>query len=295
MSQDITLHKSSVKGDRPTNEDVERYYLNLSIDGKPINPEHAPIDLFIICDGHGGSQVAEFVAPCLEKYLLKPKLKYPLPHHYIVKIYNFIQQKLIEHPQRIANNCGCTALVMIRFSDNQENKKIQVINIGDCRAILSRNGLAIPLSKDHKPNWSDEKRRIDMVNRERGTNRQVRFNCGDWRIGDLSVSRSFGDLDNTPYVTHIPDSYCYQLINDDEFVVLCCDGCTDVLSNHEIVNFVRDHLHNNHTELYHVPRKYQPKNFDVNQTNIARKLADYCLAKGSSDNVSIMIVVFEKK
>lgn len=291
MLRDISLHKTSLKGYRPSNEDAEKYNMNLSTNGESIDNNYAAIDLFIICDGHGGNKVAEFVVVQLEKHLMKKNLKYPLAHSYIVKIYDYIQKLLINNNEAIAKNCGCTALTVIRYLDQHGNKNIQVINLGDCRAVLSRKGLAIPLSKDHKPYWSDEKRRIDHVNNKYKMNQQIHYDAGDWRIGDLSVSRSFGDLDNTPHVTHIPDSFSYQLMDDDEFILLACDGLMDSLENHDAVNFIRDHMNNNHIELYNIPGKYP---FEENNNNIARKLAQYAISLGSTDNVSVLIVFFEK-
>lgn len=294
MHKNISLHKSSLCGCRPSNEDVERYKINLSNSGGCINQNYAPIDFFVVCDGHGGKEVAEFVAPELEKYLTAKEQSYPLHHNNIVKIYNIIQRKLVNHPQKIATNCGCTALVLLRFIDECTHKKnIQIINIGDCRAVLSRKGFAIPLSKDHKPFWSDEKKRIDMVNKKYGTNEKIKYDTGDWRIGDLSVSRSFGDLDNVPFVTHIPDSFCYELNDDDEFVVLACDGVFDVMENHDVINFIRDNIQNNHIDLYEIPGKYNI-NDNMNIENIARRLANFVIAKGSTDNVSVLIIFFGK-
>lgn len=293
MNRRIKLHKTSLCGLRESNEDVEKYNMNLGEDGYPINEQYAPVDFFLVCDGHGGRMVADFVAPKLEQYLMKRNLIYPLSHKYICKIYNYIQQELINHPQGIARACGCTALVVVRYLDNQNRQNIQVINIGDCRAVISRKGLAIPLCKDHKPFWSDEKRRIDLVNSKYNMNQKIHFDAGDWRIGDLSVSRSFGDLDNTPYITHIPESFTYPLKNDDEFIIIACDGLWDVMQNHEAVNFVRDHMNKNNTEYYIIPNRY-PTSETQNMENIARKLANYAIAKGSSDNVSILIIFFGK-
>lgn len=293
--RDISLHKTSLCGLRDANEDAEKYNMNLSVEGISIDLNYAPIDFFAICDGHGGDMVAKEVIINLEKYLTKKKLSFPLSHKYIAKVYNYIQKKLERHPDKIATACGCTALVVIRYIDPKTvNKNIQVINIGDCRAVLSRKGLAIPLTKDHKPYWPDEKRRIDLVNMKHNTDKRIHFEAGDWRIGDLSVSRAFGDLDNVPYVTHIPDIFYYQLIPDDEFIVMACDGVWDVLKNDEVINFVRDHLYNNHIEYYTVPNKYPIVN-SYNQRNIARKLAEYAIARGSTDNVSALIIFFERK
>lgn len=293
MSRDISLHKTSLCGRRPSNEDVERYCMNLSINGKAINDNYAPVDLFIICDGHGGKDVAEFIAPELEKHLLRKQLSYPLSSSYIIKVYNYLQKKLVNHPEKIASTCGSTALVLIRYLDKDKNKNIQVINLGDCRAILSRKGLAIPLNKDHKPSWPDEKKRIDEVNKKYGTNEEIKFLDGDIRIGDLSVSRSFGDLDNAPFISWIPDVFHYQLTGDDEYIILACDGVWEVLKNEEAVNFVRDHMDDNHIELYEITDQY-PTNETFNQKNIARCLAEYCLAKLSNDNISILIVFLKK-
>lgn len=296
MSRDISLHKTSLYGDRPSNEDVEKYNMNLLVDGNALDSRYSPVDFFLVCDGHGGREVADFVAPLLEKHLMKKGLEYPLTQNYINTIYSHIQNKVIEHPKKIGKECGSTALVVIRYLKNS-HKYLQVINLGDCRSILSRKGLAIPLSKDHKPFWPDEKHRIHNVNKKHGTKEKIRFDFGDWRIGDLSVSRSFGDLDNAPYISHIPDSFNYQLQNDDEFVVLVCDGITDIFQNHEIVNFIRDHMVDNHIELYNIP-KFYPRDEIRNQINIARKLAEYAIAIGlegdiKMDNLSVLIVFFK--
>jgi serine/threonine protein phosphatase PrpC len=292
MSEDVILHKTSLENrpHRPSNEDVEGFHFNMKPNGQRMDIRYPPIDFFVICDGHGGKEVAEFVAFELEKHFMQKNLNYPLTKNYIYKIYERIQQKLIEHPKKIAQNCGCTALVLIRYLDKYRMKRIQVINLGDCRAVLSDNGLALPLCKDHKPFWPDEKKRIDNVNMEYRRNERIHYDSGDWRIGDLSVSRAFGDLDNVPYVTHIPEVYDYAVLDGTEFIIMACDGVWDVLQNHEAVNFVRDHIYDNHTELYNIKNKYPPKEI-IHPNNWARRLAEYAIARGSTDNVSVFVIV----
>lgn len=288
----IVLQKTSQRGLRDNNEDVEKYNINLGPNGIPKNPQCAPIDFFVICDGHGGSEVSKFVVPELEAHLMRKNLSYPLSHKYICKIFDYVQKKLIHHKNGIARTCGSTALVVVRYLDRNNRESIQVINIGDCRAVLSRRGLALPLCKDHKPFWSDEKKRIDIINSDGYVPLQkIHFEAGDWRVGDLSVSRSFGDLDNTPHITHFPETFIYHLQKDDEFIIIACDGLWDIVQNHEAVNFVRDHFHNNNPEYWDIPNKY-PTEEMARSDNIARKLAGYAIAKGSTDNVSIIIVSF---
>jgi len=292
QKSDLIMHRASLQGLRPTNEDSELCKINLSIKGHSIDKVSSPVDVFVICDGHGGSEVAKYVTPYLEKILTGPKMTYPVSQDYIYKIYNHIQQKIINHPKNIGMGCGCTALVVIRYM-LYSKRHLQVINIGDCRAVLSRRNLAIPLCLDHKPDWPDEKIRIDNVNKIHKQNERIYFGEGAWRIGDLSVSRSFGDLDNTPYVTHIPDVFHYPMEYADDFMIMACDGLWDVLGNEEAINFVRDHILNNHVYTYNIPHLY-PSHHNDGSNNIAKKIAEYAIARGSTDNISVIIVIFRK-
>jgi serine/threonine protein phosphatase PrpC len=290
MIRYIDVFQASERGRRDFNEDVERIVLNMRYGvGEHINTGKAPVDVFIVCDGHGGSMVAEYASEELEKHLTHPRLRYPLSAEYVKKVYNSIQNKVKQHPKRIAKHAGCTALVLIRYM-YQNNVWIQVINLGDCRAVMSKSGIAVPLTRDHKPHWPDEKRRIDKVNETNpGVHERVHFAENDWRIKELSVSRSFGDLDNAPYISHIPDVFTYPLTNQDKFIILACDGVWDVLENHEVINFVSDHLTNNHIELYDLPNGYNHRQHPREMT-IADKLARYAIARGSGDNVSVIII-----
>lgn len=326
MHRKLTVYPHSMCGDRPSNEDVELFKFNLAnyddycngIKDHEYDPRSGFVDFFLICDGHGGDSVAKYVGPLLKEKFTK-NLRYPLANNYINNLYDTIQHKLINHPHNIANGCGCTALVVIRCLDPYRKKKdiLQIINLGDCRAILSTNGLAIPLTKDHKPYWSDEKKRIDKVNDTSHKKRLIHYDHGDWRVGDLSVSRAFGDLDNTPHVTHKPDIFEYPLQDSEEFIIMACDGVWDVLENHDAVNLVRDFIKNNNIDLYEISgdnnvdiyesvyektkeirNKYVEFNPEKEKQlatkngilNVARVLAKYAYAKGSTDNISIYII-----
>src|SRR5690349_5038358 len=118
MPRPIDLHATSQQGRRESNEDVELFQLNLSNNGFPKDEKFNAIDFFVVCDGHGGSEVAKFVAPRLKKYFMKKTLIFPLTHNYICKIYDYVQKELINHPKRFGLECGCTALVVVRYSDD---------------------------------------------------------------------------------------------------------------------------------------------------------------------------------
>jgi hypothetical protein len=106
----------------------------------------------------------------------------------------------------------------------------------------------------------------------------------DPRISGMSVSRSFGDLDNK-YISQNPDIFDYT-ISDDKFIVLACDGIWDVLSNQDVVNFIIEYFN-----------ELKKKGKTINNlkgksdNNIACKLAEYAInVKKSSDNISIIII-----
>ncbi|GJR09982.1 putative ribonuclease H-like domain-containing protein [Tanacetum coccineum] len=62
-----------------------------------------------------------------------------------------------------------------------------VANVGDSRAVISRGGKAFVVSRDHKPDRSDERQRIEDAG-------GFVMWAGTWRVGGvLAVSRAFGD------------------------------------------------------------------------------------------------------
>ena len=104
------------------------------------------------------------------------------------------------------------------------------------------------------------------------------FDGDDWRIKDLSVSRAFGDFDAEPYLTNMPDIFRYKIDKNDKFIIFACDGVWDVLQNQDVVNFVLNECYD------------KDLNVRINKNlNIAKKLAEHALQKGSTDNLTIII------
>merc|ERR1712008_572702 len=115
-------------------------------------------------------------------------------------------------------------------------------NAGDSRSVYSKNsGKAIALSYDHKPDDEPEETRIMKAGG---------YVSGGRVDGDLAVSRGFGDFrfkacpqlePHDQRVSPIPD-IMVQNRNDeeDEFIILACDGIWDVATNQECVQMVTD-------------------------------------------------------
>lgn len=254
MKFKFRTYVSSLKGIRSSNQDTHLIHNNR------VNY------MWSIFDGHGGDYVSNFLRRKKAKYLLDKKYPTKIPSKHITKSYNDIQKALIEEAtkkkKRIAGQ-GSTSLTAIITKN-----RLQVINVGDCRAVLcDGNNVAKDLSDDHKPELKKEKKRINKLGG------RVVFDKEDevHRIMDLSVSRAFGDLDYIKFVTHRPTKATHMLKETDKFLILGCDGLWDVMSSQDAVNFV-------------LKNKKDSK-------NIAKSLASHAINKlGSTDNVSVIVV-----
>lgn len=98
-------------------------------------------------------------------------------------------------------------------------------NAGDSRGVLCRGGKAIRLTYDHKGSDKQEAKRIVDAGGYVRRNRVV---------GMLAVSRSLGDSDFKTWVIGQPHTTATTLGDEDEFVILACDGVSCAL-NHTIL------------------------------------------------------------
>ena len=147
----------------------------------------------------------------------------------------------------------------------------------------------IPLSEDHKPNLPDEKSRIEKAGLviasetfENETFHKIKLSkSSDTK---LAVSRAFGDFDfktNTDLpsdeqaVTCSPEFTVHLRSSKDQFLVLACDGVWDVMNNDEVGKFVFDQYASNNNALL---------------ADIGDELLKECLARGSRDNMTALIV-----
>ena len=119
---------------------------------------------------------------------------------------------------------------------------IYLANCGDSRAVLSRSGQVAAATLDHKPGSPAEKERIVNAG---GSVMIQRVN------GSLAVSRALGDFEYKnvqgkgeceQLVSPEPDVFVEQRCDDDEFLILACDGVWDVMTNDELCDFVRSRL-----------------------------------------------------
>jgi protein phosphatase 1G len=163
-------------------------------------------------------------------------------------------------------------------------------NAGDSRAILCRAGKPVELSHDHKPNDEGERRRIEAVG---GRVEEIRVGPRvHHRVnGNLNLSRAIGDLEykkqpelgpERQMICSTPDLIAVPRTQEDEFIVLACDGIWDVKSNQDVCDFVGPRLKRGEAI-----------------TAIAEALLDDCIASDpkqahglGGDNMTVVIVQF---
>jgi len=121
-------------------------------------------------------------------------------------------------------------------------KDLYCANAGDSRAVISRKGVAVGLSEDHKPFHDIEKARIEKAG---GFVEDKRVN------GTLAVARAMGDFSfkqetamsaEEQQVTCDPEIRQFTLQQGDEFMILACDGIWDMLNNQQAVDLVSERL-----------------------------------------------------
>merc|ERR1712050_654961 len=105
-----------------------------------------------------------------------------------------------------------------------------------------RGGDAIQLSKDHKPDVEEERERIEAAG---GKVIAGRVN------GRLSLTRGLGDFAYKKNKTSSPDGqiitafadvFVEDLHDEDEFLVIGCDGLWERRTSQEVVEFVKPRL-----------------------------------------------------
>jgi serine/threonine protein phosphatase PrpC len=266
-----TVHVVSLMGMRPDNQDKHSVVININGEDPTLNN----INLYAVFDGHGGKFVSKYLYDNLIKFFTNVKVKYPLNKKYITTVYNYFRDKLKTKYFNKANHVGSTCLVVVEYM--QENTRyLNICNTGDSRCVIARDNIGIPLTKDHKPDWPEERARIEQMG---GT---IVWDNYDYRIGDLSVSRAFGDIDAEPYVINIPDIFKYKITKNDSFIIVACDGLWDVMTNQEVVNFILDKCYDKKT-----------KKRENKQINISKLLANEAIKKESSDNITVIVVFFD--
>ncbi|KAJ2857814.1 phosphatase 2C [Coemansia erecta] len=218
-----------------------------------------------IFDGHAGKQAAQWCSQNFADIFLE--LKKDFPDQSIPTLFN---KAFIEADRRLAadvkTNSGCTAVVaFLQVTEVATDKGVErqrtlfCANVGDARAVLSQGGAAARLTYDHK---GDDTREIERIFESGGYVFNGRVN------GVLAVTRALGDSSLKQFVIGNPFTTETKLDNDDDLLILACDGLWDVCSDQEAVDLVRENM---------------------DPSRASQALLDYALSNESTDNITTMV------
>ncbi|XP_043687141.1 probable protein phosphatase 2C 57 isoform X2 [Telopea speciosissima] len=231
-----------------------------------------PSAFYGVFDGHGGKHAAEFACNNLPRFIVED-VDFPR------EIDRAVASAFLHTDTALAEACsmdnalasGTTALATLVLG-----RSLVVANAGDCRAVLSRRGKAIEMSRDHKPVCIKERKRIEAsgghvydgyLNGQLNIARAL----GDWHMEGLKSGEG-GPLSAEPELMST------NLTVEDEFLIMGCDGLWDVFRSQNAVDFAR--------------KKLQQHNDPV---MCCKELIDEALKRKSGDNLAVIVVCFHSK
>ncbi|RWW66115.1 hypothetical protein BHE74_00026533 [Ensete ventricosum] len=235
-----------------------------------------PSAFYGVFDGHGGPDAAAYIKRHALRFLFEDA-NFPqaseADNDFMVSVENSVREAFLLADLALAEDCtinsssGTTALTALVFG-----KLLLVANAGDCRAVLCRKGEAVDMSQDHRPIHAAERERVEQTGG---------FVEDGYLNGVLSVTRALGDWDMkmprgspSPLIAE-PEFRQAVLTEDDEFLIIGCDGIWDVMSSQRAVSIVRKGLR----------RHDDPE-------RCARELVLEALRLNTFDNLTVIVICF---
>ena len=212
--------------------------------------------LLCVCDGHGiyGHLVSSYIIKTLPLLLTsdfqKENITLYSPFKYIknqiIKSFQKLNKNLLKKSEINTIFSGSTCIIIIITEE-----KIICSNCGDSRGIIgkykNKNWISFNLSRDHKPNEQDEKKRIlskngiiepykDENNNPIGPDRVWVPND---KVPGLAMSRSLGDeMAHRVGVTSVPEVIEVEFCIEDKFIIVATDGLWEFINSDECVKIV---------------------------------------------------------
>jgi len=234
------------------------------------------VGFYGVYDGHGGSQVSEYLEHNMFSVLQQQLKEKSDPQEALQASFLEADRLFIDNVvknNRLMNRVGSCCIVC--YIDVEENK-LYIGNAGDCRAILGRRLTrgegenvnvtisAMQLSIDQNTNSKYEKQVVfersgdenAIRKNEKNTNNSI-F-AVDRVAGSLMVTRAIGDaylkhkeysynplIPHLPYISAQPDVTCIPLKPGDDFVIMGSDGFWEHMTNIEAAQLVVEYTEKN--------------------------------------------------
>ncbi|KAI0675128.1 protein serine/threonine phosphatase 2C [Trametes maxima] len=215
--------------------------------------------LFAVFDGHGGKEAASWCRSNYNTFLVDA-----LEEHRNGNVIDALKSSFVradEDLERIwlesggKEHSGTTAVVaFLRLEDDKGRQSfaptrrnplervhnafmpppdvrrvLYCANVGDARAVLGRGGKATRLTYDHAVTDGTEAARVEEAGAV----------IEDGRVdGVLIPTRALGDANMNQYISSVPHTTKVELDEEDEILILACDGLWDVVNDQEAVDIV---------------------------------------------------------
>ncbi|XP_022717743.1 probable protein phosphatase 2C 39 [Durio zibethinus] len=218
------------------------------------------LGLFAIFDGHLSHIIPDYLKSHLFDNILNEPEFWTKPENAIRKAYRITDTNILEKAVDLGKG-GSTAVTAILINC----QKLVKANVGDSRAVISKNGEAKQLSVDHEPIMEKE----SIENRGGFVS-----NCpGDVaRVdGQLAVARAFGDKNLKEQLSSKPDVAVEMIDDDTDLIILASDGLWKVMTNQEAVDAIRN---------------------IKDARSAAKRLSEEAVKRNSADDISCIVVRF---
>ncbi|XP_021719300.1 probable protein phosphatase 2C 39 isoform X1 [Chenopodium quinoa] len=223
--------------------------------------EDNELGLFAIFDGHVSQDVPDYLRSHLFNNILKEPNFWTETENAVRKAYRITDSKILEKSADLGKG-GSTAVTAILINC----QKLVVANLGDSRAVISRNGKAKQLSVDHEP----DSERKDIEDRGGFV---TKFPGDVARVdGQLAVARAFGDKTMKDHLSSDPHITVEMIDEDTDFVLLASDGIWHVMNNQEAVDCIKN---------------------VKDAREAAKALIEEALHRKSTDDISVVVVKFQ--
>ncbi|CAA0836800.1 Probable protein phosphatase 2C 47 [Striga hermonthica] len=148
----------SEMGPKPYMEDEFICVDNLSEHlGSSANGFTSPGAFYGVFDGHGGTDAASFTKKNILNFIVED-LDFPHGMKRALKNAFVKADHALADAKNLDRSSGTTALTALMLG-----RKMIIANAGDSRAVLGKRGRAVELSKDHKPECTSERARIEKL------------------------------------------------------------------------------------------------------------------------------------
>jgi len=248
----------------------------------PDSQSDMPVSFFVVCDGHGGSQVADYVNKNLYPNISSQPTFITNPEDAITNGFLRTETELATMAKNGVIDGGIGTTVAVALIVGSE---LYVANIGDTEAVIFSGAEWKLLTEPHTLNNLDERKRVEAAGGKIiGKDSVFRLGHPLWnpKLVNLGITRAIGDFyfkdkewigETNSGLIAVPNVVRWTLTTDDEFLLIASDGFWDVVTKDEAMQFVKKMI-----------------SFDSN--SICSCLINLGKMRNSKDNLTVVLVKF---